>query len=301
MTPEDILRHEPRVLSQAQREAYFDSGYVAGEGLIPKEWLAAVRAASDECIEASRNETESGSAYDLAPEHTADRPHVRRLKSPVDRHPVFRKFAVESPFADIAADLVGPDVKFHSCKINYKHPGGGEVVKWHQDICFWPHTNYSPVTLGFYLDGCEEAQGPLTVIPESHKGDLFPHYDDDGNWTGTVPAADMATLATDKADGPTGDQGTVLALNCRTVHGSRRNETDRVRPILLYVYTSADAFPWGGHPSSTALTGEIVRGAAAKYPHMDPRPCPVPPDWSKAGGYGSIFTSQEKGESGGMM
>ena len=301
MTPEEILKHDARVLTQAQREAYFDTGYVSGEGLIPNEWLVAVRAASDERIEASRQETESGSEFDLAPEHTSESPHVRRLKSPVDQHPVFRKFAVQSPFADIAADLVGPNVKFHSCKINYKHPGGGEVVKWHQDICFWPHTNYSPVTLGFYLDGCEEAQGPLTVIPESHTGDLFPHYDDDGIWTGTVPAKDMATLPLDTAAGPTGDKGTVLALNCRTVHGSKRNETDRVRPILLYVYTSADAFPWGQHPSSTSLSGEIIRGEAAKFPHMDPRPCPVPPDWSKLGGYGSIFTSQEKGDAGNMM
>lgn len=300
MTPEDILKHEPRMLTQAQRESYFQSGYVSSEGLIPKEWLEAVRAASNERLEASRAETESGDEFDLAPDHNAEHPHVRRIKSPVDVHPVFKKFAVESPFADIAADLVGPNVKFHSCKINYKHPGGGEIVKWHQDICFWPHTNYSPVTLGLYLDGCEEAQGPLTLIPESHKGDLFPHYDDEGNWTGTVPPGDMATLPTDQADGPTGEAGTVLALNCRTVHGSKRNETDRVRPILLYVYSSADAFPWAFHPTHTSLSGEIVRGEAAKFPHMDPRPCPVPPDWSKSG-YGSIFTSQEKGDGGGMM
>jgi len=154
--------------------------------------------------------------------------------------------------------------------------------------------------LGLYLDGCEDAQGPLTLIPESHKGDLFPHYDDEGNWTGTVPPRDLASLPTDKADGPTGDKGTVLALNCRTVHGSKRNETDRVRPILLYVYSSADAFPWAYHPTHTSLSGEIVRGEAAKTPHMDPRPCPVPPDWSKSG-YGSIFTSQEKGDGGDMM
>jgi ectoine hydroxylase len=300
MTPEDILKHEPRMLTQAQRESYFESGYVSSEGLIPKEWLDAVRGASDACLEDSRKETESGNKFDLAPDHTAEHPHVRRIKSPVDVHPVFKKFAVESPFADIAADLVGPNVKFHSCKINYKHPGGGEIVKWHQDICFWPHTNYSPVTLGLYLDGCEEAQGPLTLIPESHNGELFPHYDDDENWTGTVPPRDMATLPMDKADGPTGDKGTVLGLNCRTVHGSRRNETDKVRPILLYVYSSADAFPWGFHPTVTSLSGKIVRGEAAKIPHMDPRPCPVPPDWSKSG-YGSIFTSQEKGDDGGMM
>ena len=296
MTPEEILKHDARVLTQAQREAYFDTGYVSGEGLIRMNgWTRSGRRRTSGSRPVVR--AESGSEFDLAPEHTSESPHVRRLKSPVDQHPVFRKFAVRSPFADIAADLVGPNVKFHSCKINYKHPGGGEVVKWHQDICFWPHTNYSPVTLGFYLDGCEEAQGPLTVIPESHKGDLFPHYDDDGIWTGTVPAKDMATLPLDTAAGPTGDKGTVLALNCRTVHGSKRNETDRVRPILLYVYTSADG-PWGQHPSST-FPGEIIRGEAAKFPHMDPRSCP-----SHRIGQARrlrVTASQEKGDAGNMI
>ncbi len=300
MTPEDVLKHDGRVLTRSQREFYFENGFMAAEDLIPREWTDLVRAASNERIEASRQETESGDEFDLAPEHCAEKAHVRRIKRPVDHHPVFHRFAVESPLADIAADLVGPDVKFHSCKINYKHPGGGEVVKWHQDICFWPHTNYSPVTLGFYLDGCEAAQGPLSVIPGSNRGELFSHYDDDGNWVGAVSDKDMATQDMEKIAGPTGPEGTVLALNCRTLHGSKSNATDKVRPILLYVYTSADAFPWTYHPTLTRLSGEIVRGKAAEYPHMDPRPCPVPPDWSKTG-YGSIFTSQEDGDDGGMM
>ncbi len=67
MTPEDILKHEPRLLTQAQRESYFESGYVSSEGLIPKEWLEAVRSASDKCLEDSRKETKSGSKFDLAP------------------------------------------------------------------------------------------------------------------------------------------------------------------------------------------------------------------------------------------
>tara|TARA_B100000676_G_scaffold299497_1_gene343918 strand:+ start:2061 stop:2966 length:906 start_codon:yes stop_codon:yes gene_type:complete len=300
MTPENILKHEGHLLSRLQREFYFENGYVALEGLIPREWIDAVQTASNERIDASREETKSGDEFDLGPNHSSDIPHVRRIKRPVDHHPIFRKFAVESPLVDIAADLVGPDVKFHSCKINYKYPGGGEIVKWHQDICFWPHTNYSPVTLGFYLDGCEEAQGPLTVIPGSHKGDLFRHYDEDGNWVGTVSDKDMSMQDMDSMAGPTGPEGTVLALNCRTLHSSKANQTNKVRPILLYVYTSADAFAWTYHPTLTAISGDIVRGEQAAYPHMDPRPCPVPPDWSRIG-YGSIFTSQEKGDAGGIM
>ena len=169
MTPEEILQNEPRILNQTQRENYFNFGYVSVEGLISKEWIKAIQSASKERIEASRIEINSGDEFDLGPEHSADKPHVRRIKRPVDHHPVFKKFAVDSGLPDIAADLVGPNVKFHSCKINYKHPGNGEIVDWHQDICFWPHTNYSPVTLGFYLEGCNEAQGPLSVVSGSHK------------------------------------------------------------------------------------------------------------------------------------
>ena len=35
MTPEQVLAQPPRVLSQAQREAYFTDGYLLVERLIP--------------------------------------------------------------------------------------------------------------------------------------------------------------------------------------------------------------------------------------------------------------------------
>jgi len=34
MTPEDILSHPPRVLTQAQREHFFREGYVLAENVI---------------------------------------------------------------------------------------------------------------------------------------------------------------------------------------------------------------------------------------------------------------------------
>ena len=300
MKPEDILSHPARILTQAQRESYFEKGFVSAGSPISGDWLDRLQAASEERIEASRAITESNNEFDLAPEHSAEHPHVRRIKSPVDHHATFREFALNSPYGDIAADLVGPDVKFHSCKINYKHPGAGEIVKWHQDICFWPHTNYSPVTIGIYLDDVVDTQGPLACLPGSHEDDLIPHYDEADNWTGTISPEEMEKAGVETAEAPTGPAGSVLALNCRTIHGSKANHTDRVRPMLLYVYTSADAFNLTVHPTGNKLSGEIVRGEAVRYPHLDPRPCPMPPDWSKTG-YGSIFTSQEPGSAEGMM
>jgi ectoine hydroxylase-related dioxygenase (phytanoyl-CoA dioxygenase family) len=291
MTPEAILANPPRVLTQAQREAYFEHGFLAAPDLLPDEWLDLLRARSAEFIDKSRDVAASNEEFDIGPQHRSDHPHVRRLRSLVDRHTDFWRICSESPLADIAADLVGPDVKFHSSKLNYKYPGTGEIVDWHQDIPAWPHTNYSPVTLGIYLDDVPVEQGPLTCIPDSQRGPIFVHRNDKGAWTGAICKPDHAQIAMDAAADLTGPAGTVIAINCRTVHGSRANATNRVRPVALFVYSSADAFTWMPNPTPSRYTGEIVRGAPATVVHLDPTPCPVPPDWSKQG-YGSIFTAQ---------
>jgi len=292
MTPEDILAHPARVLTTTQREAYFRTGYLSARDVIPAEWLNRLIDRSNEFVEASRKLTASNEGFDLGPRHSSTTPHVRRLRALVDRHPDFWAFASQSPLADIAADLVGPDVKFHSSKLNYKWPGTGEIVKWHQDIPAWPHTNYSPVTLGVYLDDVPAEQGPLTCIPGTHQGPIFVHRDEAGIWTGSVRDADMATVDMSQAEDLVGPAGTVIGINCRTLHASRANATDRVRPVALFIYSSADAFAWMPPPTPTRHTGDIVRGRAATVAHLDGTPCPVPPDWSQLG-YGSIFTAQK--------
>jgi hypothetical protein len=291
MKPDDILAEPPRVLSQAQRERYFEAGFLAAHGLIPAAWLDRLTALSDCFIEKSRTVAASNEEFDLGPQHGPQRPHVRRLRALVDRHPDFWGFASESLLADIAADLVGPDVKFHSSKLNYKWPGSGEIVKWHQDIPAWPHTNYSPVTLGVYLCDVPAEQGPLTCIAGSHRGPIFEHRDTGGAWTGAVRDSDVAQIDLARVEDLTGPAGTVIAINCRTVHASRANFTDRVRPVALFVYSSADAIAWMPAPTPTRRTGAVVRGRPARFAQLDPTPCPVPPDWSRDG-YGSIFTAQ---------
>ncbi len=292
MTPEEILCHAPLALTEAQRAFFFENGFLAVDGLVPTEWVQRLAARSNAFLEESRRLTESNEAFDLGPEHSADHPHVRRLRATVDRHPEFWKFASDSVFTDVAADLVGPDVKFHSAKLNYKSPGAGEIVQWHQDIPAWPHTNYSPVTLGVYLGTVAAEHGPLMCVPGSHEGPLFRHDDADGVWRGTIADDDLSTVDLDNAVELTGGPGTLVAINCRTVHGSRANRSGISRPLLLYVYSSADAFAWTPPPTPTRKTGAIVRGEPARTAHLDPRPCPVPPNWAEVG-YGSIFTAQQ--------
>ena len=293
MTPEDIINHPPIILSQEQRKHYFSEGYTSAPAITPPELLKKTQQISLDFLEKSRELKTSNEFFDLGPNHSSQTPHVRRLRRPVDAHPFFWELATSEFLTGIAADLVGPDVKFHSAKLNYKWPGGGEIVKWHQDIPAWPHTNYSPVTIGIYLDDVTTKTGPLACVPGSHNGKIFSHYDLNENWTGSIRPDEENEAGVADAVNLTGPAGTVIAINCRTVHGSSSNLTDQTRPLLLFVYSSADAFPWTAAPTPTSKTGEIVRGISAKFPHIDPRPCPVPPDWARLG-YGSIFTAQSK-------
>ena len=293
MTPEDIINHPPIILSQEERKRYFSEGYTSSPAITPPELLKKIQQMSADFLEKSRELEASNEFFDLGPNHSSQTPHVRRLRRPVDAHPFFWELATSDFLTGIAADLVGPDVKFHSAKLNYKWPGGGEIVKWHQDIPAWPHTNYSPVTIGIYLDDVTTKTGPLACVPGSHNGKIFSHYDLNENWTGSIRPDEENEAGVADAVNLTGPAGTVIAINCRTVHGSSSNLTDETRPLLLFVYSSADAFPWTAAPTPTSKTGEIVRGISAKFPHIDPRPCPVPPDWARLG-YGSIFTAQSK-------
>jgi ectoine hydroxylase-related dioxygenase (phytanoyl-CoA dioxygenase family) len=292
MTPEDILKHPANVLSQAQREFYFERGYLKVEGAIPPAMLGALRAATDELLEESRRVAKSNARFDLGPDHSARDPRPRRIRAAVDQHPAYWDFAASPLMADITADVVGPDVKFHSSKLNFKWPGGSEEVKWHQDIPAWPHTNYSPVTVGIYLEDVSAAEGPLAMIPGSHEGELFDHQDPSGKWTGYIADEDLRRVPLDTADELDGPAGSVIMLNCRTIHGSRPAVANKPRPMLLNVYSSADAFMLFTPPTPTSHTGEIIRGKPARWSHNDPRPCRIPPDWTKTG-YVSIYAAQK--------
>ena len=136
---------------------------------------------------------------DLEEGHSKETPRLRRLTSPNDHHPVYWEYASKSTIGDIVADLVGPNVKFHHSKLNFKWARGGEEVKWHQDIQFWPHTNYSPLTVGLYLYDCDSKQGPLMVLPGSHKGVLYDQYNEAGNWTCCLSPEDAGKLETSSA------------------------------------------------------------------------------------------------------
>ena len=206
MTPDQILEIPPRVLTQSQREAYFTDGFIILEKVIGDEWIKKLRDATAELVERSRKVSQSDTVYDLEPDHRSDSPRLRRVSNPTEQHPVFWEYCNKSIMPEIVADLVGPDVKFHHSKLNFKWKHGGEEVKWHYDISFWPHTNYSPLTIGTYIYDCTMEQGPVGFIPGSHLIDpVMNQYGADGKWVGCLSDKDIADLAAYYAASPAGE------------------------------------------------------------------------------------------------
>lgn len=283
---ERVLRESSgKVLTEEQRRFYFDHGYLHLEGFLSAEWVARLQAVTAAAVERSRAVApqEPSKEFMLEPTHTADAPRPVRLQSPVDVDEAFRMFTQEGPVLDVAMDLLGPNVRYHHSKMNFKWHSGGQAVDWHQDIQAWPHSNYSPLTIGVYLDDVDEVMGPLGVIPDSHLGPLY-----EENPAGA--AKREAEVDFGRATYLSGSAGSVTVHNSRMIHGSQPNMHPTMgRNLLLQTYSAGNAIPltqvgssqpkvarWGSSYGRSGLyLGKLISGEEPKAIVFDPRPCPA--------------------------
>lgn len=285
-----VTEHPGCVLTPEQRAQYRDEGWLAVPGLVDESWLGRLRAVTDGFLDQSRTLAESNVVFDLDTGHSADEPRLRRLSSPTDLHDTYWEFASQSVIVDVAVDLLGPDVKFHHSKLNFKVARGGEEVKWHQDIQFWPHTNYDLLTIGVFLEDVEPGMGEVGFVPRSHDGPLFDLYDRDDVWVGALSDEDVGRAGVAAAQFPVGPAGSITVHGCRTVHGSAPNASDRPRPLLLQTYAAADAIAYTDLVRRSPHGEELIRGTQPRWARHDPRPCLLPP----RGPYRPIFAAQQR-------
>ena len=94
MSPEEILATPPRVLTQAQRAAYFETGYLMVERLLPDDLLERLRAVTAAFVEESRTVAEPDRKWDLEDGH---RPHrfIDVLQVGADRQHVVVRMGIE--------------------------------------------------------------------------------------------------------------------------------------------------------------------------------------------------------------
>lgn len=69
---------------------------------------------------------------------------------------------------DQLAELLGEDIMLWHSRVFDKPPGAPEVP-WHQDMAFWPLEPDTCVSAWISLDGADEENGCMWMIPGSHK------------------------------------------------------------------------------------------------------------------------------------
>ena len=281
-------------LTEEQKAAFWRDGYLVAENAVTPGQLGAMRALMAEWAEESREHAtpygpptiDGRPRFDMGQEHSPERPALRRINNPSDLYQPFRNVMENSAMTEMVADLIGPDVKFHHCKINQKLPGAATEVHYHQDFLFTPHTNDDIVTALLMLDDVDEANGCLKVVPGSHKGPLHSLFDGD-TFTGRM-AEDVTAEMKAKDVPATGKAGSVCLMHTRLAHGSDASRSDRARGLYICVYTAADAVPIARNPMPNENGGRIVRGRKARRARLSPALVELPEQPKSA----SFFTVQ---------
>lgn len=290
------------MLSREQIDFYNENGYLMVENAVTPEQLKALQETTYRLIDASRPVTETNDVYDLDDGHSPDNPRLTRIKLPHKQDPLYWDVLKNSAITEVLTDLLGPDTLIQTSKLNTKAPGGGQAVEWHQDWAFYPHTNDSMLAFGLMLEDVNESNGPLKVIPGSHRGPVLAHTNADGVFCGAVDPSDP-DFHLNQAVTLTGKAGSMTVHHARTLHGSAPNTSDRNRLILFYECHAADAWPILGAGSYIHSLGQrafyadlqdrIVTGKLTMTPRMEALPIrlPLPP----APQSGSIFKTQKSG------
>ena len=288
-------------LSKDEINFYNDQGYLLVEDVISENQHKEMLALVDGFFEKSKMIRENDNIFDLEDGHSSDNPRLKRIKQPHQHSQFFWDIIKESKIEEILRDLLGDNVSLKTSKLNTKAPGGGAAVEWHQDWAFYPHTNDSLLAFGLMLEDVNLENGPLQVIPGSHKGPVLSHHHN-GIFCGAIDPDDP-DFQREKIVTLTGNAGSMTVHHARTLHGSAPNQSDRPRLILFYEIAKADAWPILGATSYYHALGQskfwddlqdrTIIGTPCVEPRVENVPVrmPLPP----AKDASSIFQTQKSG------
>ena len=282
------------MLTQTQIDQFWSDGVLAVPNAVTPAQLDALNTEITGWVEESRAHSEpfgpptldDRPRFDMGIEHTADKPALRRVNNPSDISDTYMDVMRNASMTDMVNQLIGPNLKFHHCKINLKLPGSDTTVHYHQDFLFTPHTNDNVVTALLMLDDVTEENGCLRVVPGSHRGPMLSLYQD-GNFVGAVSGEEEERLLNESIP-VTGKAGSVCLMHTRLAHGSAPNCSDRSRNLYICVYSAADAFPLARNPMENPNEGMILRGEATRTARLSEAMIEVPEQPKSA----SFFTVQ---------
>ena len=253
------------ILSKEQKSEFWNNGVITIEDAVTPTELAGLQKIFSEWVEESKShDSDYGKTldgrprFDLEPGHSSKKPGLRRVQSPEEISQTYENVMRNSRMTDCVAELIGPAIRFHHGKVNSKLPGTATKIKFHQDFLFQPMTNDDLITALLYIDDVTLENGPLEVVPGSHKGPLYSHWHN-GVFTGSVDDEITEKYSKDVMK-CVGKAGSVCLMHSSLLHGSAPNLSNKSRTLYIVTYYAEDAIELSQNHLPSRLTHSIIRG-----------------------------------------
>ncbi len=226
-----------RAVTPAQARRYDEQGFfVLEDALAPAELEALVEAIDP--FEARQEEAlramEGGRYFIARADEITFTTHL------VVRSALLRRFTSSALFADVCADLIGPDVRLYWDQAVYKKPGTESPFPWHQDNGYAFVEPQQYLTCWVALTDATEENGCPWVVPGLHRlGTLAHEYSDIGFVCLHDPERAVAVPAS---------AGSIVVFSSLTPHSTGPNRTDAVRKAYIVQFAPTGAAVIRGEP-----------------------------------------------------
>ncbi|MBI4551654.1 MAG: phytanoyl-CoA dioxygenase family protein [Candidatus Latescibacteria bacterium] len=176
---------------------------------------------------------------------------VRKLFRMAVHNDFFRQLAFYPKMVEIAAVLLGPDIKLLQSMLLMKPPHFGGSKIWHQDNAYFRLVPND--VFGFWVacDDTDPANGCMHILPGSHTAGVAEHSGmNDDYGLSAPPSLDRALACPLNAGG-------ALIFHGELCHFTPDNTTDRRRRAVQYHYASTRCRPAENSPFPARM-GEIL-------------------------------------------
>ncbi len=276
-------------LSLEQVKKYEKDGYIIIDNVIDKFFLNKIKLATDKIVEKASLINKSNDQYDLADNHSKNKPSIRRIKQPQNFDNTFKELLFYPSVIDKVTSLLGNNFRLHNGKMNMKSPSAGDLVDWHQDWSFYPHSNDDVLAVGIMLDDMTLENGSVLFVPGSHKGQVYNHHHN-GYFAGAIDIK-KNSIDLSKTVEVTGKAGSITIHHARLLHASKPNNSNSMRRFLLWEFAANDAWPLMGIDDYNNFNKKIISGEIINTPRLSNVPVRMPLPAAK--NQGSIFENQK--------
>jgi ectoine hydroxylase-related dioxygenase (phytanoyl-CoA dioxygenase family) len=249
-------------ITEADRAALEADGAVCLRGMFDREWIERMIAAVDRAKDA-KHELSRIREVTKALGGTTGRYHINTYAWRWD--PDFCAWALESPCAEIAAELMRADeVRLFYDQVFLKEPSTMEVTDWHQDLSFWPLRGNDILSVWVALTPVTRENSAVEYVAGSHTwGKLYaaavpdkdPHFrsalEPCPNFFERRGDPSLRFLSWDM------EPGDCIVHHPLTVHGSEGNLSRARRRVAISTrYIGRDA-RWDPRPATMRVAGDL--------------------------------------------